>query len=307
MDTSREESWICCSVATIWKKPKMNRQIDRFAISPAPSIEKWIKEMTIEEKLWLVGRTETQVLYGTKVLLLDELEEWVKVCVPGQTTSRNRLGYEGWMLACQLTKKKKKNSPSVVARIKEKRGIVYEDEACLNKWGEFSYLTEFPLISVKKNKVVIISLEGEEKWMWLKDVEVGEKKSITNFQLGSLVVETALKFIDIPYLWGGTSSFGYDCSGFVYSLYQGQGIQIPRDASEQVLEGKEVARDDIREGDVLFFAHENGKGRIHHVGVYRGDGEMIHAPNSLSSIRIEKIKGSIYEGEWAHTRRFIVH
>jgi hypothetical protein len=307
MDKYGEEAWVRCSVATIWKEPKIDRPIDRFATSNSPSIEDWIKEMSIEEKLWLVGRIETQALYGTMILILEQKEDWIKVCVPSQTTFRNPLGYEGWMLECQLLRKKKKYEVSTSVRIKEKIGIVYEDVACLKKWGKYSFLTTFPFISVQENKVKVLSLEGDEKWISLNDVDIVEKKPITDHRwTGALIAETAHKFIGVPYLWGGTSSFGYDCSGFVYSLFHGLGIQIPRDASEQVSVGEEIPTCGIQEGDVLYFARENGKGRVHHVGLYKGEGEMIHAPNSRSSIQIEKIAGSNYEDEWAHTRRFNV-
>ncbi|WP_162875106.1 C40 family peptidase, partial [Enterobacter cloacae] len=78
------------------------------------------------------------------------------------------------------------------------------------------------------------------------------------------------------------SSYGYDCSGFAYSMYASQGITIPRDASDQALAGTEAASNQLRPGDLLFFAYEEGKGRIHHVGIYIGDGKMIHSPDSKS-------------------------
>jgi cell wall-associated NlpC family hydrolase len=98
------------------------------------------------------------------------------------------------------------------------------------------------------------------------------------------IVRTALKFTGLPYLWGGTSSKGVDCSGFTKTVYFLNGIILQRDASQQALYGELVDIQDnfnnLELGDLLFFgthATDSTKERISHVGIYIGNGEIIHS------------------------------
>jgi len=101
---------------------------------------------------------------------------------------------------------------------------------------------------------------------------------------GETILKTAYRFMGIPYLWGGTSTKGMDCSGFTKTVYYLNGIILARDASQQVNTGELVDTKDgwknLQAGDLLFFgrkANENRKERITHVAIYIGDGDFIHA------------------------------
>lgn len=101
---------------------------------------------------------------------------------------------------------------------------------------------------------------------------------------GETILQTAYRFMGIPYLWGGTSTKGMDCSGFTKTVYFLNGIILARDASQQVNTGELVDTKDgwknLQPGDLLFFgskAKENRKERITHVAIYIGDGDFIHA------------------------------
>lgn len=100
---------------------------------------------------------------------------------------------------------------------------------------------------------------------------------------GESVLEYAHKFMGVPYLWGGTSSKGFDCSGFTKTVYFMHGIILPRDASQQVFTGIEIDTKDgfgnLQAGDLLFFgtkATESTKERVTHVGFYISDLDFIH-------------------------------
>ncbi|MHB8985553.1 MAG: C40 family peptidase, partial [Eubacteriales bacterium] len=108
----------------------------------------------------------------------------------------------------------------------------------------------------------------------------------------------------LPYLWGGTSSYGFDCSGFTFRILQSQGLSIPRDADEQAREGVPVVKENLRPGDLLFFAAKEGRGQIHHVGIYSGGGRMVHAPDSSSSVREEEYDAGAYGEEYWGARRY---
>ncbi|MDP1880577.1 MAG: SH3 domain-containing C40 family peptidase, partial [Parachlamydiaceae bacterium] len=85
------------------------------------------------------------------------------------------------------------------------------------------------------------------------------------------------KFLGLPYTWGGRSSFGFDCSGFVQMLYSQIGINLLRDARQQVLDSRfcTICMDDHEPGDLIFFGRSEQQ--ILHVGMYIGDGQFIHA------------------------------
>ncbi len=93
------------------------------------------------------------------------------------------------------------------------------------------------------------------------------------------LVNLAYQFIGIPYLWGGRSTKGFDCSGFTQTVYQLHGLSLPRDANMQVNAGQEVELDDslrnLKIGDLLFFGRDLD--HITHVGMYIGDQKFIHA------------------------------
>lgn len=102
------------------------------------------------------------------------------------------------------------------------------------------------------------------------------------------IISTAKKFMGIPYLWGGTSTKGMDCSGFTKTVYFLNGVVLQRDASQQVNTGilvdTEKGLDNLKPGDLLFFGFkqtEERKERITHVGIYIGNNEFIHASGKV--------------------------
>ncbi len=108
------------------------------------------------------------------------------------------------------------------------------------------------------------------------------------------IVETARRFIGLPYRWGGTSARdGFDCSGLVMAVYHLNGITLPRTSREQYQVGKMLQKDALCEGDLVFFATA-GANRVSHVGIYVGNGKFIHAPGRGSTIRTDSLTNTYY-------------
>lgn len=115
------------------------------------------------------------------------------------------------------------------------------------------------------------------------------------------LLSTATSFINTPYLWGGKSVLGMDCSGFVQVVFSLHGHNLKRDAKEQALAGEPISFDKIIPEDLLFFSNDQVK--ITHVGIYLGDGKIIH---SSGIVKIDKIdERGIYSEEFGqYTHQF---
>ena len=119
------------------------------------------------------------------------------------------------------------------------------------------------------------------------------------------LVKAARSFIGVPYLWGGTSAEeGFDCSGLTMTVYQLNGLNLPRTSAEQCEAGQAVDRDDLEKGDLVFFATA-GRGKISHVGIYIGDGKFIHAPRRGKKICVESLSNAYFAKRYIGGRSYI--
>ncbi|MDO1512893.1 C40 family peptidase [Maribacter confluentis] len=127
--------------------------------------------------------------------------------------------------------------------------------------------------------------EAEEYNVWLQNLNVGEEA----------LVETSKTLMGVPYLWGGTSTKGVDCSGFTKTVYYLNGMVIPRDASQQVHTGSPIDSlsnfDALRKGDLLFFgkkATDSTAEKVVHVGMWIGDNQFIHSSDMVRISSVDK-------------------
>ncbi len=300
-------AYVDVSVATLWSESDHLRTLDAPSASNPVDLDTWINSMNYEDKLWLVGELETQALYGSKVTILEEQGEWVKVAVANQLTPRNDKGYPGWVPKRQLKTGKafEKQLNKGFALINVPKTWLYADSKLKSKFMEISFNTRLPLLQVNNDKVKVMTPSNGAKWISKKDVSIYKDESQIPKPTGTDIVESGKQFLGLPYLWAGMSGYGFDCSGFTYTMYQANGITIPRDSSIQAQYGTKVERKDLQPGDLVFFAYDKGKGKIHHVGMYIGEGKMIHSPNTSTHVRIDEIKTSGYGEEYAGARRYI--
>jgi cell wall-associated NlpC family hydrolase len=119
------------------------------------------------------------------------------------------------------------------------------------------------------------------------------------------LVETARRFIGVPYRWGGTDrDAGFDCSGLTMVCYRLNGLNLPRVSGSQFQAGKPVARDRLRQGDLIFFATAGGR-RVSHVGLYIGEGKFIHAPRTGQTVRIADLSTPFFARAYLGGRSYL--
>ncbi len=213
----------------------------------------------------------TQILFGEHFTILEENEKWCRVKLAFDQ-------YEGWI------------DRKMVCEIGE------ENFSQLNLQPAWVTTDVFNIVQPAgeyKNFLIVAgsSLPGLE--MENKTFHIGSQLYIiqgNNFtrSLGEarqVIIENALKYFNSPYLWGGRSPFGIDCSGFSQVLYKMAGISIPRDASAQSLVGDNLSFvEEARPGDLAFFDNDNGE--IVHVGVIWEKNKIIH---SSGKVRIDNV------------------
>lgn len=112
------------------------------------------------------------------------------------------------------------------------------------------------------------------------------KKTLLNNLLNKIIKESNT-YLGTPYLWGGTTRNGIDCSAFVKNVYLSIGIKLPRVSQNQAKVGKTITLDKIRKGDLIFFeTDKNRPNTVSHVGIYLGSGNLIHASSKNKKVVI---------------------
>lgn len=291
------------TAAILWTEPASPRKLDQPALEVPVNMEDWLSGMTAEQRKALLddNKVQSQVLYGDTVTIEEVKDDWAQVVVLSQSSKKHPAGYPGWIPMAQLTEIDADDMDPA-----EEKAIVTSDfTQLLNENGEtlvpLAFTTILPVTDLAEDQVEVHTPHGQAfikrdaVKLFTDELEKGTPEAI---------LKDAERFQDLLYLWGGMTPYGYDCSGFSYSMMRANGYLIPRDASDQAADGKEVAKEDVQPGDLIFFAYEEGKGRLHHVAIYHGDGKMIHSPTPGKKIMIQEIAGTFYEKEWCQTRRY---
>ena len=113
------------------------------------------------------------------------------------------------------------------------------------------------------------------------------------------VIQQALRYLGVPYRWGGSTPAGFDCSGFVQYVYAQRGTALPRSVAAQYELGAPVDRADLRPGDLVFFD------RLRHNGIYIGGGRFVHASSGDGRVSISRVDGDWFRHRWTGGRRVI--
>lgn len=138
-----------------------------------------------------------------------------------------------------------------------------------------------------------------------EDSAAAKRKQYGTDFLRQSLVKTAKDFIGVPYLWGGVSvDTGFDCSGLAMTVYQLNGLDMPRHSATQFDAGDTVERNELRQGDLVFFA-TRGRGKVSHVGIYIGEGKFIHAPKRGKKICIDSLSNEYFDKRFVGAKNYL--
>jgi hypothetical protein len=213
----------------------------------------------------------SQAIYASHIGIIEERGGWARVRTDDE--------YTGWMPSATFKRLGHDELPYASSgRVAQVASLF------ANLYREPSVTKHQPLLTVSFETTLAVTREDDTAERWLEVrlpddrhawIQRGDVKLDRKPMSIEEVVALSKQFLGLPYFWGGTSSFGFDCSGFTQMLCRRRGIVIPRDTSVQVkwAGAVPVERNDLVAGDLLFF----GESKVTHTGMYIGEGKFINA------------------------------
>ena len=303
-----EHAFVDVTAATLWVEPNTARDLDAPSLTNPVDLDQWNANMPdADTRRWLTGKLETQAVLGSEVEVTEISGQWAHVVVLDQPTPRDDRGYPGWMPVSQLVQNEqfdRRQQDLPWAQVTANKAWLTATPTGMHRQLEISFNTRLPVLTTTPQALRVALPDGSIAWLDRAAADVYAPGEKPDAPTGEDLVATAKQFLGLRYLWAGVSAFGFDCSGFTYSVHRAHGITIPRDAAPQSDSGKDVAVQDLRPGDLLFFAQPGGTGYVHHVGMYIGNGKMIHSPNAASTVSIVDWQQWDTNDEFAGAKRY---
>jgi len=236
----------------------------------------------------------SQATFGASVVLVEEQSAWVKV--------RTADDYTGWMLLSALRRYGPEDhayaSTGIVAQVENPFANVYREPSVTQHQPLLTlpFAARLEVISEPETDsgrwLEVRLADGHSAWIQRGDINLNPRLLSINE-----TIELAKRFLGFTYLWGGTSSFGFDCSGFTQMLVRRRGMVMPRDADAQAAWAGvvPVKRRNLQAGDLVFFGESPQK--ITHTGMYIGHGKFIHdSAHGHPGVQV----GRLADQPWTH-------
>jgi hypothetical protein len=258
----------------------------------------------MREKPEKESKVLSDAYYSEAIKVIEEAGEWAKI-----ETAVD--GYQGWVkrnVFCAQNHAFGTDPSKTYAKVIKRIAHIYDRQDT-----EYGPVLDLPFESRLE---VVDPLEPDSKSRWIKvsllDGTTGYiQRGCIRFEAAPITREEMCKlacsntFQGIEYLWGGRSSFGYDCSGFAQMLYRQMGVYIPRDSKDQVNWSgfRKTSREELKPGDLIFFGL--AEDTIRHVGMYVGDDCFVHATiaENMPDIHLSVLS----DAEWNGQGRYSYH
>lgn len=242
----------------------------------------------------------TQAFLAEPVRILARQGAWMKVALPDQCD------YPGWIEAAAV---RPGAFASGVQRVEVRRARTAVRDAASDDAPlllEAFLATRLPVASTPAATAgwqAVALPDGHVGYVSaaaIRPVPAADEKPTAN-----AVIDTARIYMGVPYVWGGMSTKGVDCSGFTHTVYRFCGIRLHRDADQQfAFDGVAVKTDELRSGDLVFFKTYL-KDVVSHVGFYIGGGRFIHASSRNHGVAISKLSEPYFKSRYAGARRIL--
>ncbi|MFV7234852.1 NlpC/P60 family protein [Flavobacterium sp. ZB4R12] len=225
----------------------------------------------------------SQVLFGEHFEILEQLKQWSRIKMQYDD-------YEGWI---------------------DSKQFQLISESSFNQLSEDAIILNADLIeyiTAPNNLLIPIPLGSSISFLNYNEINTSnfdfEGTKISGIKPREGLINTAFLYLNAPYLWGGKTPFGIDCSGFTQMVYKLNGYKLLRDASQQATQGEPLSFiEESEPGDLAFF--DNDEGNIIHVGIIMEDNYIIHASGKIRIDRLDHL--GIYNPETnKHTHKLRV-
>ncbi|WXJ95194.1 hypothetical protein MCACP_16780 [Neomoorella carbonis] len=237
----------------------------------------------------------TQALLGDEVKVLEQEGDWLQGQVPD--------GYTGWLKTADVVLDTPPPARDL-ALVTVPRALLYRQPGGADAAGEALMATDLPLLQQREGWMEVWLPGRGTAWLPANEVEVWPGGKVKGKRSGEDVIKTAERLRGAPYLWGGVSLYGIDCSGLTYIAYYLNGVRLPRDADLQFQVGRQVAREELQPGDLVFFNTEGSGSLPTHVGIYNGNGEFINSRSGRGVIT-SRLDEPLFTRGYLGARRYL--
>lgn len=220
--------------------------------------------VVMREKADRESEVVSQAIFSEEIKIKEEANGWFFISTPD--------GYLGWIDSKSIAKclnryETELKTSRLCAHVYKSKGTEFGPLKSL------PYGSKLKAIDTTDPRWLQVALP-DGQFCYIQNGDVAVEQPLSN---KTDLVEFSRRFLGLPYTWGGRSSFGYDCSGFVQMLYAKIGMNLERDARLQIKDHrlKDIPIDQLEAGDLIFFGKSDQK--IMHVGLYIGEGQFIHA------------------------------